>query len=365
MDILELAVPQVEVFRTAIGDRRERQALYVQLHTTDGAWGIGECSCRPDPWFNGEFVAGARAVLRDFVAPLLAQATTVGDVVDALRRLRGWPFTAAAVLDALMDLERRQGRQDLLDVWPHERLDRVPVGISLGLFPDADSAVERVARVVAEGYHRVKMKIAPTMDLEPLRAVRRRFPDLHLGFDANGSCGEASFPFLTALAALDPSVVEQPFAPDRLDLCQELRRRLPSLRVCLDESVDGLGRLVSAHRLGALDEVNVKPGRVGGPFETFRILAWCREQGLPAWVGGMFETGIGRLANLRVAARLPSATAHDLSPSRRYFSTDVLSQPLDMGDDGAIDLRGEAPPELDAANLKALEVDHLAIPLNA
>ena len=118
---------------------------------------------------------------------------------------------------------------------------------------------------------------------------------------------------------------------------------------------------MAAHRLLALDEVNIKPGRIGGPFETHRMLAYCRDQGLPAWVGGMFETGIGRFANLRVAARLPEAKGHDLSPSRRYFTTDILKNPLEMADDGTIDLRGEVPPSLDEKILEDLTVHRLVL----
>ena len=44
----------------------------------------------------------------------------------------------------------------------------------------------------------------------------------------------------------------------------------------------------------------------------------------------MFETGIGRAQNLQLAALLPNAKAHDLSPSSRYFSRDVLVQPVTM-----------------------------------
>ena len=168
-------------------------------------------------------------------------------------------------------------------------------------------------------------------------------------------------PMRQSTGAIQPAVIEQPFAPDRLDLCQELRQRHPSLCLCLDESITGLGSLVAAHRLLALDEVNIKPGRIGGPFETHRMLAYCRDQGLPAWVGGMFETGIGRFANLRVAARLPEAKGHDLSPSRRYFTTDILKNPLEMADDGTIDLRGEVPPSLDEKILEDLTVHRLVL----
>lgn len=356
IEICELAIPQVEPFRSAIGVRHERRALYVRCDDGEGHLGIGECSCRPDPYFSGEFVAGAWQVLTDFVAPSLGTAGTFGDLAQAVGRIRGWPFTTAAVLDAASDLLRRRGTPDLLDRWPEAPLERIPVGISLGLFETPQVAVDRVQRAVDDGYHRVKLKVAPSMQVGTVEAIREAFPELHLGFDANGSCGGDDLPLIRRLAALSPHVFEQPFAPDRVDLCLELKQLLPGLRICLDESVTGFGSLAVAHRLGALDEVNIKPGRIGGPVVTLEVLELCRRLALPAWVGGMFESGVGRHANLRLAARLPAALAHDLSPSKRYFSRDILAQDITMDSDGYVDLGEQAPPSIDEDTFDQLTV---------
>ena len=361
LEILEVVVPQVESFRSAVGVRNERRALFVRWYDLDGAWGVGECSCRPDPFFSGEFVDGARKVLEDHLGRLLPHRGTMAEVVAATDRIRGWPFTVAAVLEAASDLLRRRGEADLLDAWDGPRLSAVPVGISLGLFPTAEEAVARVGRAVDDGYHRIKLKISPQMDLEPLRAIRDAFPKIHLGFDANGTGRTRDVPFFVGLAELEPATLEQPFAPDRLDLCVALKEQASDLCLCLDESVASFGDLVVAHRLGALDELNVKPGRVGGPLVTARILAYCREQGLPAWVGGMFETSVGRMANLRVASRLPEAKAHDLSPSSRYFTTDVVDPPVTMDSDGTVPMGTEQPAPLDESALEQLQVDRRVV----
>lgn len=358
-EVLEVVLPQVESFRSAVGVRHERRALYVRWHDGDGAWGIGECSCRPDPYFSGEFLAGARAVLRDFVFPGLRERGSVGEIARHLARLRGWPFTTAAVLDAAFDLLRRTGGQDPLDLWPHPKLTRIPVGISLGLFDEPAEAVERVAAGVDDGYRRIKMKIGPGMNRATLEAVRAAYPDFHLGFDANGTFGDPDLDAVASLAELSPAVVEQPFAPDRLDLCRRLKERCPELRVCLDESATGVGAVETARLLGALDEVNLKPGRVGGALESVRILEHCRRHALPAWVGGMFESGVGRRANLRYAACLPEAEAHDLSPSSRYFTTDVITDPVTMDAEGYVDLSDDGPVEIDEDCLEELTADRL------
>ncbi|MEE8522600.1 MAG: enolase C-terminal domain-like protein [Thermoanaerobaculia bacterium] len=356
LELVEASVPQVETFRSAIGIRNERRALFVLWHDADGARGIGECSCRPDPFFNCEYLPAATDVIAQFVFPDLLARGRIRDLVRTLSRVRGWSFTTAAVLDAACDLLRRRGAADPVDLWPGPRLERVPVGISLGIFDDAAAAVERIGREIEHGYRRIKLKISPAVDPRVLKSIRESFADLHLAFDANGSFGAEHFETLALLAELRPEAIEQPFAPDRLDLCQELRRRIPDLRVCLDESLTGLGLVIASQRLDALDEVNLKPGRVGGLIESMRILEYCRQQNLPVWIGGMFETGVGRAKNLRVAACIPDAAAHDLSPSRRYFATDIVTEPIEMNRDGTVTVPAD-PIEIDEQTLARLTVD--------
>ena len=67
----------------------------------------------------------------------------------------------------------------------------------------------------------------------------------------------------------------------------------------------------------------MKAARVGGYLEARRVHDVCAAAGVPVWCGGMLETGIGRAANLALAA-LPGFTlTGDLSASDRYFERDV------------------------------------------
>ena len=49
----------------------------------------------------------------------------------------------------------------------------------------------------------------------------------------------------------------------------------------------------------------------------------CAAHGVPVWCGGMLETGLGRAANVALAA-LPGCTLHgDTSASDRYYHCDI------------------------------------------
>ena len=149
----------------------------------------------------------------------------------------------------------------------------------------------------------------------------------NISYDANGSFNEDSFSTLNRLASFG-HIIEQPFPPGEMFLHQEYLKQYRPFKICLDEDIESYGNLVSL--VLQMDEVNIKPGRVGGLYNSLRMIAYCQKHGLDAWIGGMFETGIGRAQNLQLAALLPEAKAHDLSPSSRYFSKDVLTQPISM-----------------------------------
>jgi O-succinylbenzoate synthase len=352
LELIEASVPQVENFHSAVGLRSERQALYIRWWDRDGAWGIGECSCRPDPFYSHEFNSSVVELVRSHVLPLLSADGTIKELQETLERVRGWPFAKAALLEAAFDLVRRHNGRDAIDL-REVRSHLVPAGISLGIFDNTTDAVGRVTSALKSGYRRIKMKVRPSMDLNPLRAVREAFPEAPLAFDANGSCAVSDIlAFLAELATLTPLMVEQPFPPSRLDWCAKARERVPRLRLALDESIEDLGNLEVAFRMGACDEVNIKPGRVGGQIAALELMDRCQEMDLPVWIGGMFETGIGRFANLRLAARIADVTAHDLSPSRRYFNRDVVTDPVDMDADGMITLDSEHPIAIDETVLE-------------
>ena len=69
--------------------------------------------------------------------------------------------------------------------------------------------------------------------------------------------------------------------------------------------------------------MNIKPGRVGGFLTARDIHDLCVEKEIPVWCGGMLETGVGRAANIALAA-LPGFTLPgDTSASSRYYKEDV------------------------------------------
>ena len=337
---LELRIvdlPQRSSFQSGIGRRNSRQALLVGWHGANGLIGYGECSCRPDPYYSAEFLDAAALLIERFVAPKLRDGLSYEELLALLGRIRGWPFTRAAVEFAFHDYLWQRDGESLFDQYAGPRVRQVPVGISLGLQDSPQTLEQTIHEAQSKGYRRLKFKVDPDFRQADFAACRHLLTNDRVYFDANGTLSPDDLPLLEFLTSFG-NPVEQPFPPHQIEWIERAQGQLPLLRICLDEEVKGLPTLATAHRLHYLDELNLKPGRVGGLAESLRILEYCRQHRIPVWVGGMFETGIGRSFNLHLAALMPDAYAHDLSPSSRYFVEDLLVHPIEMNDDGLIDL---------------------------
>lgn len=319
-------LPLVRPFRTATGTETAREAILVRVETRAGE-GWGECVAAEQPHFSAEFNGAAWTVLRDWFVPCLLGAADLrpGDVTPALSAWRGHRMAKAALELAVLDAELREQDVALASFLGGTR-SSVVAGVAVGIVASLDELLETVRRHVVEGYRRVKLKIEPGWDLEPVRAVRDEFgPDLMLQVDANGAYELADAEHLRRLDEYGLLLLEQPLDEEDLVGHAALAARV-STPICLDESIRSADGARAALALGACRIVNVKAGRVGGYLEAKRIHDLCEEQGVPVWCGGMLESGIGRAANLALAS-LPGFTLPgDLSATDRYFREDVTQR---------------------------------------
>jgi O-succinylbenzoate synthase len=307
----------VHEFQTSSHRKSWLDHVLVRLVDADGVEGWGEIASAAAPYYNPETVETCWTIAQEFLLPALlgARWEHPDEAAATWSKVRGNAFARAGVDMAVWALWSRARGESLAR--------------ALGGEPTIDALVEQVAAQVAAGYPRVKLKIQPGWDVEPVRAVRAAFGDLDLHVDANGAYTEAE-EHLAALRALDDhrlTMIEQPFAPREL-LAHARLQRTVSTPVCLDESVETLADLALALELGSGRVLNIKVSRMGGlgPARAAHDLA--RRHGMPVWCGGMHEFGIGRAANVALSS-LPGFTLpSDVSGSDKYYARDVVVPPV-------------------------------------
>ncbi|MEE3849371.1 o-succinylbenzoate synthase [Gordonia sp. LSe1-13] len=322
VELRRVELPLVGPFQTSFATEVVRSALLVRV-VSDAGEGWGECVSIDEPVYSAEYTDGAIDVLRRFLIPAVCHRDIRAiDVAPALAHLKGHRMAKAALEIAILDAELRGAQMPLAD-----RLGgtakSVPVGVSVGITDSIAALLAEVDRHLDSGYRRIKLKIRPGWDVVPTAAVREHVGDaVALQVDANTAYRATDLRHLAQLDAFGLLLVEQPF--DEEDLMTHVRlREVMSTPVCLDETIVSARSAADAIRLGACDIVNIKPGRVGGYLEATRIHDVCVAHGIPVWCGGMLETGIGRAANLALAAMPGFTLPGDISASERYFAQDI------------------------------------------
>jgi O-succinylbenzoate synthase len=335
VELRRIRLPLVAPFRTSFGIEHQRDILLVKV-TTDAAEGWGECVAGAEPLYSSEHADGAHQVIRDHLLPRLAAVPDLGaaGVAPALAGVRGHPMAKAALELAVLDAELRAHGMPLA-VYLGAVRDKVAAGVSVGIAGSIPELLDVVGGYLADGYARIKLKIEPGWDVEPVRAVRERFGDVLLQVDANAAYRLADAPRLARLDPFDLLLIEQPLPEDDVRGHAELARRVRT-PVCLDESITSARAAADAIAIGACAIVNIKAGRVGGFLEARRVHDVCAANGVPVWCGGMLETGLGRAANLALAG-LPNFTLPgDTSASERYWRRELITEPFVLEPPGVV-----------------------------
>ncbi|WP_022872054.1 o-succinylbenzoate synthase [Nesterenkonia alba] len=333
--LYDVELPLVHSFETSSHRKSSLRHLLIRLTDTDGAEGWGEIASPAGPYYASETTTIAKHTAGEYLIPALAGAQWdhPDEVSDLFSTIRGHYFAKAGVEMAAWTLWSTKTGIPLSTALGGTR-STVIAGVSLGIEPRIEDLLVQVGRYVEAGYPRVKLKIAPGWDVEPVRAVRAEHPDLDIHVDANGAYpgrGEQGYDeaiaIFRALDAYGLTMIEQPFAPRNLLDSARLQAKLRT-PICLDESVETLDDLRTAVQLGAGGVLNIKVSRMGGLTTARRAHDLAQEAGWPVWCGGMHEFGIGRLANVAISS-LPGFTLpSDVSASEKYYAEDIIDPPV-------------------------------------
>jgi O-succinylbenzoate synthase len=317
-------MPLVHEFQTSSHRKAFLDHILVELEDASGAIGWGEIASSSDPYYAPETVESCWHIASQYLLPaVLDRPWTHPDQLAAVwSKVRGNNFAKAGVDTAAWVLYAGANSMPLATALGGKRTE-VVAGVSLGIEPTIDDLLTQVDSQVAAGYPRVKLKIAPGWDVEPVRAVRAAYPDLDLHVDANGIYTADDLTLLQGLDEFGLTMIEQPFAPRDLLTHARLQRTIET-PVCLDESIETVDDLETALALEALQVLNIKVSRMGGLTPAREAHDRAQAAGIPVWCGGMHEFGIGRLANVALSSLAGFTLPSDVSASEKYYARDVI-----------------------------------------
>jgi hypothetical protein len=215
--------------------------------------------------------------------------------VAAMRAHFADPYERAALEAAAIDLALRQARTSLFGL-----LDAAPRPVRW--VASFEKVADPVARARDEGPSaELKVDADPAWDDGVWAALAALGRVAVLDFKGSGTAADHE----RAHRVLPRALIEDPAG--RGPWSPALSRRL-----AFDAPV------TSAAALDALPArpaaVNVKPARMGGVLEALACGTRCRAAGIPVYLGGMFEVGVGRRQLRALAALLCPDAPNDVAP---------------------------------------------------
>jgi O-succinylbenzoate synthase len=333
-----LRVPLIEPFRISNGTIAEKDTILVEVKSDEDVVGWGEASPMSGSFYSADTPDSAWAALSKRLIPQLLRDGAV-DVENFYQRLRAQPgdaFAKAGLEGALWDAYAHTLGEPLCELLGGQARP-VSSGVAIGIYDQLAELLERIERYTAEGYQRVKIKIEPGWDIEPVAAVRARFPNLPLMVDANAAYTIADAAVFRELDAQGLMMIEQPLASEAHAEAAELQRQLRT-PLCADESAESSEALESLIARNAARIINIKVQRVGGLSEARLMLKRARAAGLECWVGTMPELGVASTQGLHFAMLDGFTYPTDIEASARWYVDDVISPLIE------IDARGYIQP---------------------
>jgi len=328
-------LPLVRPFQTSFGVTKDRRVVLAEIHS-EGLIGWGECTAGEHPHFSEESVDSCWQVITQELGPMLAAASPEngGQVPRIFGLVRGNRMAKATLENAVWDLEAQRKGISLSQLLGGVR-EIIPCGVSIGIQTTPEKTMDAIAKELASGYQRIKLKCKPGWDSAIFAMVRKRWPDILLSCDANSAYRLDDADHIAEWDQFNLLMIEQPLWYDDFYFHAQLQRRIQT-RICLDECIRSRRDARAALELGSGKIINIKVGRVGGFTEALAIHDVAQEFGIPVWCGGMLETGIGRAHNIALSS-LPNFTLPgDVSASKRYWTQDIIDPEVTVSPTGTI-----------------------------
>jgi len=331
----EIQMPLAYPFETSFGLTTNRRILLVELES-EGLSAWGECVAGEHPYFSDEQIDTAWIITETELAPRLlsAEISSGRDIPALFEQVRGHRMAKAALENAIWDLDAQQQGIALSKLLGGTR-DIIPTGVSIGIQPTPEQLMDSIAKELAAGYQRIKLKCKPGWDTNIFATVRDRWPDILLSCDANSAYRLSDADHIANWDQFNLLMIEQPLWYDDFYFHAQLQRRIRT-RICLDECIRNARDARAALELGSGRIINIKVGRVGGFSEAIAIHDIAQEFNIPVWCGGMLETGIGRAHNIALSSLPNFSLPGDVSASKRYWSQDIIEPEVTVSHTGTI-----------------------------
>jgi muconate cycloisomerase len=192
-------------------------------------------------------------------------------------------------------------------------------------------ATKMAVQFVQYGLRCLKIKIGldPKEDIERVRVVREAVgPDIKLRIDGNQGYDRASaLKVSLAVEEFDLQWIEQPLPDWDLEGLAMLADAVHT-PIAVDESLYTLHDVYKIAKAKAADVINIKVSKCGGITNSLKIACAAESVGIPCFLGGCIETGVGTAAALHFGACSPNLVPGLEIAGSGPFTDDIITGPF-------------------------------------
>ncbi|MDN5334108.1 MAG: L-Ala-D/L-Glu epimerase [Sphaerochaeta sp.] len=258
-------------FHIAHGSSPYRENVFLQIKT-DKKTAYGEAAVVP---YYGVTKEQILEDLKRTITPEMIQENQTLEVVDSF----SYTMSACAYTTAMLGLQEKNHSQTKRD---YTR------GSSFTIAYTSD--MQRMMDAIAScGFSTIKLKAGFPDDVQRIKLIRERFPDIHIRLDANqGWSFKEACSIITQLEDLSIELIEEPIAGS----ADQLRTlsSLSDIPIILDETVQTIDDL--ERYADSIAGIVVKLAKSGGPQAAKRLIQAAEKHTLDVLLSCMVESSL-------------------------------------------------------------------------
>lgn len=324
IDIYRLSIP-MHPFTIATGTMHYAQNTLVRVHTSDGNYGLGECSAFP--MIVGETQSTCFEMAKDFAA--LWKGKEEDDIeirMNELHQYTAFNTTIKSAFDmALFDIKAKKIGVPLYVLLGGSK-KIMETDLTIGISGPGEMA-DQARNFISRGVRILKVKLGkdPDIDIERIKTIREAVGnDIIIRIDANqGWSYEHARYCLQELSKYNIEFCEQPMKYQDDEQLPLLRKYSP-VPIMADESVYDHYDAERLIRAMACDSVNIKFSKSGGILEAQKIHDTCKNASIPCMMGGMLESRLGLTAFAHFAMAGSNIHYYDMDTCMLGHKTDPV-----------------------------------------
>jgi L-Ala-D/L-Glu epimerase len=331
VEAFPVSLPLKKPFTIALGTMTHSPHVVVRITTEDGIVGYGEAST----WHvvYGYDQHELAWVIDRYLGPAVMgmNASDTEAILSRMDAVLPKNLMAKAGIEiACQDLRAKSSGVSLSHMIGGKLKDPVDVIEVVDIVPPQEAA-QMALRFVENGFRCLKIKIglAAKDDIDRVRGVREAVgPDVKIRIDGNQGYDRATaLRVCQALERFDLQWIEQPLPDWDLEGMAELAHAIHT-PIAVDESLYILQDVYKIAKAKAADVINIKVSKCGGITNSLKIAHAAQSMGIPCFLGGCIETGVGTAAALHFGSCSPNLFSALEIAGSGPFTDDIIEEPF-------------------------------------